>query len=179
MELEAVWNAYKKSLQQFLRTKISNDSDVEDLLQEILLKTHVEFGKGQQPTNIRAWLYKVARNAVIDHYRKAGRGKDIDPSDLWYEEESDKEHIFAHCLLPFIDALPDKSATLLKEIDIQRKSQKEMAASLGISYSTLKSQVQIARKELHGLFDECCALSLDGRGNIIDYHPRKDQCNPC
>ena len=179
MDIETIWKAYSASLRGFLRTKLSNDADIDDLLQDILLKTHLNLGTIENHENIRAWLYKVAKNAVIDHYRKNGRAKELNKSDLWYDESSEEDHIFAECLLPFINALPEDSAKLLTAVDINGKAQKEIATEQGISYSTLKSRVQKARNDLKGLFAQCCDLSLDGRGNIVDYHPKNKHCNPC
>ena len=49
----------------------------------------------------------------------------------------------------------------------------------GVSYSTLKSRVQAARKALRRQFDRCCALTLDGKGAVIDFTRRDNGCGPC
>jgi RNA polymerase sigma-70 factor (ECF subfamily) len=56
--------------------------------------------------------------------------------------------------------------------DINGESQKALAESMGISYSTLKSRVQKARMELRSVFDECCRMNLDAQGNLMDYEVR-------
>ena len=82
-------------------------------------------------------------------------------------------------MLPFIDALPSETASLLKAIDIEGRSQKEYAAELGISYSTLKSRVQRGRLKLRELFEQCCHMDLDRQGRVIEYRTRTGQCDNC
>jgi len=57
--------------------------------------------------------------------------------------------------------------------------QKDYAAANGLSYSTLKSRVQKGRSQLRDLFEDCCHLSLDKHGNIIEYQPKGDSCGKC
>jgi len=44
MNIEIIWQKYRSSLLRFLSSKVSNPSDVEDLLQNILIKTHENLG---------------------------------------------------------------------------------------------------------------------------------------
>lgn len=126
----------------------------------------------------------------IDYYRKQAKSSNnVQAEDLWYGEleSSESNQVQAElsqCIQPFITALPDSSAVLLDAIDLKGASQKELAEELGISYSTLKSRVQKARKELKGLFDDCCHLELDKSGAAIDYIPIKplqyqQNCKKC
>jgi RNA polymerase sigma factor (sigma-70 family) len=58
-----------RQLRQFIRARVSNDADAEDILQDVWQKlvTTLEDGPVEQ---IWAWLYTVARNRIIDEYRK-------------------------------------------------------------------------------------------------------------
>ena len=79
----------------------------------------------------------------------------------------------------FIAALPPRTADLLTAIDIQGQSQKAYAESRGMSYSTLKSQVQSGRAALRSIFENCCHLTLDVYGNVSDYRSKSDGCDNC
>ena len=68
MDIKQIWQEYKHQLQRFLRSRVSNAGDAEDLLQEILIKTHQQLHTVQDPEKLRAWLFQVTRNAVIDYY---------------------------------------------------------------------------------------------------------------
>jgi RNA polymerase sigma-70 factor, ECF subfamily len=64
--------------------------------------------------------------------------------------------------------LPSSDAVLLQRVDLGSESQTELAVSLGIPLSTLKSRVQRARTKLRSAFDTCCAIELSREGVPID-----------
>jgi len=180
MTIEAIWHEYRAALNRFLHSRVSNTSDVEDLLQEILLKSYKNLHNIKSQDSIKSWVFQIANNVIIDHYRNKGKVKDLDAKDLWYEEESvDVKQELSECITPFINALPVDSAQLLTAIDLNNVKQKDYAATNGLSYSTLKSRVQKGRSQLRGLFEDCCHLSLDKHGNIIEYQPKGDSCGKC
>ncbi|WP_109311240.1 RNA polymerase sigma factor SigZ [Ruegeria sp. AU67] len=179
-DLEGVWSEYRASLTAFLRSKISNRDDVDDLLQEILLKTHKSIGRLDKAESLKSWLFQISNNTIIDFYRSKGRSDAVIPEDLWYENRDyDDTHVLEGCVAPFIEALPAEMRRLLTRVDLQDTSQKDYAEELGISYSTLKSQVQASRRYLHKLFNDCCDFSLDAQGNIADYHRKPNGCDGC
>lgn len=187
--IEQIWQQYSVSLKRLLQSKVANPADVDDLLQEVLIKTHQQIGSLRATDRLKPWLYSLTRNLVIDFYRRRGRhnanlsqepisGEDYSDG-LWSDEEPVVLQQLGDCVLPFIDGLDQEQADLLRTIDIEGRSQKELAVELGISYSTLKSRVQRARLQLRQLFERCCSMELDHRGNLIDYQPRESGCRDC
>ncbi|MCP4596918.1 RNA polymerase sigma factor SigZ [Neptuniibacter sp.] len=184
MNIDNVWQQYSSKLKGLLHSKISNSADVDDLLQEILIKTHREIGSLKSKDKLKPWLYKLANNVVNDFYRSQGRRvsfqSDIGQEELSLENDSPLAlEQLSECVIPFINALPKREAELLRTIDIQGRSQKEYATELGLSYSALKSRVQRARQKLRALFESCCHLELDRKGNVIDFLENPDQCRNC
>ena len=180
MNLESIWQEYSTSLRGFLYSRVSNDADVEDLLQEVLIKTHQNLDTVKSSEKIKPWLFQLANNTIIDFYRKKGRSRDISAADLWYaDDDVVVEQALAQCVEPFIRALPKKSADLLLAIDIEGQSQKDYAEKAGISYSTIKSQVQRGRAKLRTLFDDCCSLTLDNHGNVVEFLAKSGGCDSC
>jgi RNA polymerase sigma-70 factor (ECF subfamily) len=180
MNLESIWQEYSTSLRGFLYSRVSNDADVEDLLQEVLIKTHQNLDTVKSSEKIKPWLFQLTNNTIIDFYRKKGRSKDISAADLWYaDDDVVVEQALAQCVEPFIRALPKKSADLLLAIDIEGQSQKDYAEKAGISYSTIKSQVQRGRAKLRTLFDDCCSLTLDKHGNVVEFQSKSGGCESC
>lgn len=183
MTLENVWAQYQHALRSFLHSKVSNPDDVEDLQQEILIKTHQNLSNVKDAESIKSWLFQLANRAIIDFYRKRARQQRDDglaADDLWFEEQQATiEQEMVNCLEPFIQALPSEQSTLLNAVELQGVSQKELALQSGISYSTLKSRVQKGRSELKKLFEQCCTLQLDHQGNVVDYHPKSNGCSHC
>ncbi|QDG79709.1 RNA polymerase sigma factor SigZ [Labrenzia sp. PHM005] len=180
MTLEDVWNGYRGQLKAFLHSRVSNPADVDDLLQEISIKVFAGLKSLKHESKLQSWLYQTAQNAIVDHYRRDGRGKDLAAEDLWYDkDETTVRQQLEGCIRPFIAALPEETAQLLTAIDLNGQPQKAYAAEHGLGYSTLKSRVQTARSSLRGLFEDCCRMSLDANGNIADYSPKGGSCKNC
>lgn len=180
MDIENIWAEYNSGLKAFLHSKVSDADEVEDLLQEILIKTYTRIDTIKSEDSIKPWLYQIASNTIIDFYRKQAMSRDVAADDLWYSEadQSTREALLK-CITPFISALPTETAALLTAIDIEGQSQKHYAETTGLSYSTLKSRVQKARAELRCVFEACCRFSFDKHGNLADFETKSDNCNNC
>ena len=186
LNLEQVWAEYQQTLKAFLHSKVSNTADVEDLLQEILIKTFQNLHKVQDASSVKSWLFQLANNTIIDFYRKHARQQrdsKIDADDLWFadlDHNAEFKQKLSLCIEPFIQALPEQSASLLLAVDIKGQSQKALAEEQNVSYSTIKSRVQKSRGDLKNLFEQCCNLSLDKQGNVIDCELKPESgCGNC
>ena len=164
--IETVWNDYRHTLKRFLLSKISSPEDADDLLQVILLKVHQNLDQLDDVSKIKSWLFTLSNNTVTDFYRHRATRKHPDARDLWYEEEESEQGL-ADCVQPFIDQLDPESRHLLKQIDIEGKSQKHVAEEMSIPYTTLKSRVAKARAELKRQFTSCCEIQLDASGKAM------------
>lgn len=176
-----VWHQYRSNLQALLRAKVSNAADAEDLLQEIMLKTHTKLDSLRDQSNLKAWLMQIARHSITDFYRVKGKNHSLVADlaqDHWQSDDNlpQAQQDLSLCVRPFIQALPADKAQLLTAIDLDGRSQKQLAQELGISYSGLKSRVQRARVDLRQLFESCCSLELDAQGQIMDYDDDKTCC---
>lgn len=180
LNIEVIWREYRGSLKAFLHSKVSDPIEVDDLLQEILIKIYSNFQNLKFEDSIKGWLFQIANRTIIDFYRKKGKERGLNPKDLWYDEDIDSLEVsLSQCVIPFINALPEKSSELLTAIDIRGEAQKDYAQRMGISYSTLKSRVQKSRVELKHLFERCCFLEFDYAGNITDYTAKSSDCKNC
>ncbi len=177
---EDIWQSYRSSLKWFLQSKVANQADVDDLLQDILIKTYNNLHTLKEAKSAKAWLFQIANHTIIDFYRKSSAPKPLSADDLWYNQSDDSiRTALEHCIEPFIKALPEESANLLIAIDLKGKAQKELAEEMNISYSTLKSRVQKSRMQLLKLFEDCCHFVIDSLGNITDYTPKNDKYKNC
>ena len=175
-----IWSQYRTNLKAFLHSRISDSDEVEDLLQIIFIKIYQKHHTVKSQDSLQSWLFQVANNTLIDYYRKNRNTSKLNENDLWQDTLNPQAEMdLSACIEPFIAALPANSAELLTQIDIKGQSQKAYAESKGLSYSTLKSRVQNARKQLHELFLNCCHFTLDQHGSIIDYEPKTGDCEKC
>lgn len=178
--MEQVWQQYHQHLRAWLRSKIANPADVEDVLQEVMLKTHQKLATLESRDKLKPWLFQLTHNTVIDFYRK--RGKRLpEAEDLWYgaAEPEDVSQQLSACLLPFIASLPQSTAHLLRAIELEGQSQQAYAQVAGIPYSTLKSRVRRGRLQLRALFEQCCHLHFDQQGRLHDFALKQPACQRC
>ena len=171
--IEEIWSEYRTAIKAFLHSKVANASDVDDLLQDILLKTYQNLSTLKDSKNVKSWLFQIANNTIIDFYRKRGKENNHAEEPLWYSNDDKSLYDdLSQCIAPFINALPQDMAELLTATEINGVSQKEYAEQHGISYSTLKSRVQKGRGRLLNLFSSCCDFSLDSQGRLADFEQK-------
>ncbi len=176
VDIKQVWLDYRHELERFLMSRISRPEDAEDLLQDIMIKTYQQLHTVQEPIKLRAWLFQVTRNVVIDYYRQS---REALPDSLAIMDEGTEPYEqvrqeLSDCINPFIKQLPRVYQTALEAVDLRGVSQKELSEELGVSYSAVKSRVQRGRQMLAALFKDCCRYELDARGNIVDYKPNEN-----
>jgi RNA polymerase sigma factor (sigma-70 family) len=162
-------------LRDFIRKRVANESDVEDLLQEVLYEL-VEAYRLLKPIDyVTGWLFRVARNRITDLFRKK---KPQNFSDEALADE-DGELLDLGDVLPSPDAGPEAQflrSMLLDELELalaelpleQReafiahemdgRSFKELSAESGVSVNTLLSRKHYAvlhlRERLQRIHDE-------------------------
>jgi len=180
LNIQNIWTEYQSSLKSFLHSKVRNPDDVDDLLQEILIKTYKSLQTVKDSKKIKSWVFQIAHNTIIDFYRHSSKANALTADDLWYEQEEPQvTKELSLCVLPFIKALPDEDAELLMAIEIEEMSQKDYADSKNINYSTLKSRVKKSRQKLYSLYSNCCDFSLDNQGNLNQFKQKNTSCSSC
>ena len=175
VNIEEVWLEYQHALRRFLKKKVANSADVEDLMQEIFIKTHKNLHLLNDISKLKSWLFQIANNTIIDFYRARRKQHEIPESLITSDNEESVQQDLIDCLTPFIQHLPEPQRALLIAVDLENAQQKVLAEHMGIHYSTLKSRVQTSRKALRELFDECCHFEFDTFGRAIDY--QRKSCN--
>lgn len=178
-EFEPIWETYRCRLLGFIHKRVEDDDQAEDLLQEVFLRVHNHLCCMPPPEKMEAWIYRIARNLIIDYYRKRREWVEI-PEDMPVEAEdpeSEAEAGLAGSLRQTIAELPEPYRQALLLTEYEGLSQVDLSARLGISISGAKSRVQRARSKLRDLILACCHVELDRRGRVIDYYERCCCCN--
>ncbi len=177
---EKVWLDYQSNLKAFLKSRVKTPEDVEDILQDIMLKVHKNLPTLKSNAKLKPWLFQIARNTIIDFYRARQKSNNINAEDItWCSDKENVEHALERCVVPFINSLPEKYRPILQAIDLEGQSQKDYANDHDLCYSTLKSRVQKGRELLKTNFEECCDLSFDRRGRLLDVHPKEKDYLDC
>jgi RNA polymerase sigma-70 factor (ECF subfamily) len=177
--VELMWERYSRRLAAFIRSRVGDDAEAEDILQEVFFRVHRSLCCQADWERPEAWFYRIARNLIIDHYRRRRETVEI-PESLPAEPElpeDDPEALLALSLRQVVDELPEPYRQALLLTEYEGLSQQELAARLGLSISGAKSRVQRARQKLRDLLLACCHFELDRRGRILDYYERCGSCN--
>lgn len=180
-ETERLWGEFADQLGGFLRARVASETEAEDLRQEVFLKLQKQLEAQRTIHNLGAWLYRAARNSVIDHYRTRKPSEPVDETLPSETPSTDPE--LAPLMASFrrmIHALPDGYREAVILADLEELPHKEVAQRLGIGLSAAKSRILRGRAMLRESLDACCRFQRDRRGTIIDCTPRKQpSCREC
>ncbi|AGA80491.1 sigma-70 family RNA polymerase sigma factor [Echinicola vietnamensis] len=175
-DVYTIWETYQRQLHAYVRKRVSNTYDAEDILQTVLIKVTNHCEQRNDVAHITPWLYRITQNTINDHYK---RSKKIVPTDdqtnLSREQEGGYDEDFFVWLHKFMDQLPSKYARPLHLSDIKGVPQKEIAEKLGLSLTATKSRIQRARKILRERFDECGKVEASG-DQLLSYNITKSCC---
>ena len=174
-ELSATVRRERGRLLAYIRRWIADTAEAEDILQEALFELVLAYRMLQPVEQAGAWLARVARNRIIDRFRRGGR---LRPHEARADEDDAAGGGLAE-LLPAVDGGPEAAAmrqVLLAEIEAalaelpaeQREvfvaqeldgvSFRELARRTGVSINTLLSRkryaVRFLRTRLQGAWDE-------------------------
>lgn len=165
-------------LRAFIRRRVGSDADADDLLQDVLARL-VERRNEISGGSIPAWLFTVARRAIVDRYRARGGAAGVREADAAMADEGHgPTRELAACLEPMLMLLDDDDRALLRRVDMDGESQAEIARRLGVSVSTVKSRTQRARSRLRTALTDCCAVRTHSSGKPYDYELRKGKTCP-
>jgi RNA polymerase sigma-70 factor (ECF subfamily) len=179
-----VWTDLRDPLRRFIGKRVADSHAADDITQDVMLKVQTRLDALPSDDRLAAWMFQIARNAVVDHYRARADGKlsagEIDTEVVVAEiEQPDMVQELAACLRPMIHRLEEPYRTALILADLEGLSQQQVAERTGISLSGAKSRVQRARQQLKARLLECCNFEQDARGGIVDYTPTQQARDHC
>lgn len=165
----------RSRLWNFIRRRVADQTDADDILQDVLYEFTQAYRLPEPIEQASAWLFRVARNRIIDRFRKK---KEVALDDLSPGSDDDDD-CRLDLLLPSPDAGPEAAYTramLLEELqraleelpanqrevfiahELDGVSFKEMAAHSGVSINTLLARKRYAvlylRQRLQALYEE-------------------------
>ncbi len=162
-------------LRNFIRRRVADPSDAEDILQEVFYELLEAYRLTQPIEQVSAWLYRVARNRITDLFRKkkpeestndpivAEDGEFLVLEDLLPSPDAGPEAAYARTVLleeleDALDELPSEQREVFLAHEIEGRSFKELARATGLSVNTLLSRKHYAvihlRERLRNVYDE-------------------------
>ncbi|MFN5072107.1 MAG: RNA polymerase sigma factor [Cyclobacteriaceae bacterium] len=168
----------------FIRNRVRTSEEAEDILQDVFVQFVAGFDTIDSVDRITSWLYSVARNKIIDRYRRdavrpqktdfeftAGRDDDAPLSlqdilpDLGNSPEASllRDAIWDQIMLA-LEELPAEQREIFIQHEMEERSFREIAEETGLSINTLLSRKRYAimalRKKLQTFYDDVVG---DGR----------------
>ena len=170
--IQQSWSAHERELLQFLQQRLENRYDAEDLLQELfirLLRQGNAFCSVRQP---RAWLFQVARNALIDRQRVKKPFVELPPELPEPEVQQAAIELMESCVWRNLQELSDEDREIIRACDLLGMRQKVYAEQHGLSLVAAKARLQRARRRLRELIVSNCQVRFDENGRVCCYKPR-------
>ncbi len=166
----------KSRLRNFIRRRVPDPSDAEDIVQEVFYEL-VEANRLLMPIeHVTGWLFRVARNRIIDLFRKkrpeafgsdpvavSDEGEALLLEDVLPSPDAGPAEAYARTVLleeleEALDELPEEQREVFIAHEIEGYSFKEIAARTGVSVNTLLSRKRYAvlhlRERLQSIYDE-------------------------
>jgi RNA polymerase sigma factor (sigma-70 family) len=148
----------------FLERRVGSRALAEDILQDAFARGLDKVGQLEQDESATAWFYRVLRNAVTDHHRRAGAAaKKLDAfaRELSQPPEPALESAVCHCVKGLAQSLKPEYAAALQAIEVEGIAVKDFAASHGISSGNAAVRVFRAREALRLQVKRCCGSCAD------------------
>jgi RNA polymerase sigma-70 factor, ECF subfamily len=171
--LMTAWQQHEGELRGWLRHRLGNPVDADDMLQDLFVKAMRQGERFCAVDNPRAWLFEVARNAVADRLRVRREMVEL-PAELpaGEAEEAPAVHGLVACLPRVLAELSPGDREAITLCDLEGLSQSEYARRTGLSLPGAKSRVQRARRRLRDQLTQACQVRLDAAGKVSDFVPR-------
>jgi RNA polymerase sigma factor (sigma-70 family) len=160
----------RRRLFHFIRQRVDDEGDAEDILQDVFYELTEAYRLMKPIEQVGAWLYRVARNRIIDRFRKKKPAAEVPNEegaprleDLLPSPDAGPEAMYARgVLLEEFDAaleeLPEEQRDVFIAHEMDGRSFKRLAEDTGLSVNTLLSRKRYAilhlRRRLEAIYEE-------------------------
>jgi len=166
----------QRRLRNFIRKRVLDESDVEDILQEVFYELVEAYRMMKPLERVGAWLFRVARNRIIDRFRGWRQEtastiprREVEEAELFPWEDllpspdAGPEATYAREVLmeeidAALDELPEEQREVFVAHEFEGRSFRELAATTGLSVNTLLSRKHYAvlylRRRLQAIYEE-------------------------
>jgi RNA polymerase sigma-70 factor, ECF subfamily len=190
---EARWRELRARLHGFVGRRVGNPEDAEDVVQDVFVRMQRNIDALSSADRLDAWAFRIARNAVVDHYRSPTNRRDVVTGEAAAkvmdglgadgavgEPSNDARAEMAHCVAPMVRGLPDTYRRAIELTELEGMTQAAAAERLGLSLPGAKSRVQRGRALLRAMLLRCCEIETDRRGRVVAFETRDgEDCASC
>lgn len=146
MNFSQVYTTYKDKLYSYVFYRTGNNADVaEDIVSDVFLKAYKNFDSYNDKYALSTWLYTIAKNTLIDHYRKGKETVDIDGLEIGDTADPLYVLIDQDISLPevkrAIESLPEKQKEYIEMQFFKGFTSAEIAESEKMKPEAVRKQV--------------------------------------
>lgn len=170
----------KSVLLNYIKTKVSNNQDAEDIFQDTFIKVALNLDSVNRQEKLQSWIYTITRNNITDYYRKKAGSSNVAFEDKLAEGTPEEEYNDVTkgldcCLMNYLNQLPEEYRDILIDVELNGIKQKDLIDKHGLAYPSIRSRVQRGRDKLKAALLTCCNITWDNRGNVLEAK-RKNAC---
>lgn len=140
---EKVYNAFFPKISRFVAFRVGHRQTAEDLVADIFIKAWQFLQAGDTPLSFNSWIFTIARNKVIDHYRTKKTSVDLAEVEniIEYEDhtpEAIDADLASRKFLGVMDRLSSDQREVIRLKFIEDLDNEEIAAALGKTTGTIR-----------------------------------------
>lgn len=155
-DVQEVWLRVHDGLQACITKRVANQTEIDDIVQEVFLRMHRKLDSLKDPRRIVSWVFQITRQVIGDQHRSPKRGLEV-PAGLagdidlahstsalstFSEASGQLGTELASCLPPMIEQLSSEYRETVTLVELEGLTQNTAAQRLSLSVSGMKSRVQ-------------------------------------
>lgn len=148
----------------FLRARLKSEDLAEEVLQAAYLKSLEKSADLKDGESIVAWFYRILRNAIVDHYRKAKVHKKALAATAKTEpavDDAQLQKTVCKCVSALVPTLKPEFAEVLWKADLEGAPVQEVAVQFGLTANNASVRLHRARKALRDQVIQVCGSCAD------------------
>jgi RNA polymerase sigma factor (sigma-70 family) len=162
----AVLLASQRDFVRFVETRVGDPELAHDLVQAAFVRGLEKASQVRDDESVVAWFYRILRNAIIDHHRRAAvadRRLERAAHELAGAPEPppDDRAAICRCLTGLLDTLTPSHAEALRRIDLDGLAVRAFADEIGITPNNAAVRVFRARRALREQLQRCCGACAE------------------
>jgi RNA polymerase sigma-70 factor (ECF subfamily) len=152
--------AQRHVFKAFLASRVGNEAEAEDLLQNGLVKAMERGGEIKDGEKAVAWFYQVLRNVLIDHVRSrhaaAKRDDAWASSTMTLADDREAERHICACFERMLLAMKPAQAELVRRVELKGEPVAKVAIALGMTANNASVTLHRARADLRAKLMDFC-----------------------
>jgi RNA polymerase sigma-70 factor (ECF subfamily) len=183
LDFQRVFSEFQKPVYNFVLRMVKDQSLAEELTQDIFVKTYSSLPNFRGDSEVSTWIFRIATNACLDHFRSKSHKTDektdlLSPEDLLKSTLPEGEQKpptamedlinseMSSCVRGYVDDLPEDHRAVILLHDLRGFTNPEIAKITGTTLENVKIRLHRARRKMKEVFSSKCSFYRDER-NVL------------